>query len=155
MYRVKFVVNMIIIVSLMMTSFSLGVLYTQIKSDNKNQNAYQSKEDIPKLPEHSQEKYIVYKEGYRDNRIELVLFDGCSALMYDGDMINHEGKWLGAFQGKIFNDTKYYLNGNQWIEFESNYGIISENATDIIVCNVNIYNSNGILYNSLLRRGNR
>lgn len=99
---------------------------------------------LPELPKHSQGNYVIYREGYRDNRIELVLFDSVSKGMNGVDMINSELavlNWIDGISvkdGGVFNDVKYYYDAdtNSWVEFESGYGSISNHAASIIKSNL-------------------
>lgn len=91
----------------------------------------------PTLPENGREHYVVYKEGYRDNRIELSMYDGSYVLLWDKDS---DEKRLGASEGDVAyqNDIKYYLDGDKWVEFEQGYNCISNNATAVLETDVKV-----------------
>lgn len=91
----------------------------------------------PTLPENGREHYVVYKEGYRDNRVELAMYDGSYVLLWDKDS---EEKHLGASEGDVAykNDIKYYLDGDKWVEFEQGYNCVSNNATAVLETDVKV-----------------
>lgn len=88
---------------------------------------------IPKLPTSDREDYVIYREGYRDNRVELVFFntEGTHTILWDTSItaINDLGETL-----PINDDVKYYLDEdtNTWVKFEENYNSISNYATMLI-----------------------
>ena len=91
----------------------------------------------PTLPENGREHYVVYKEGYRDDRIELSMYDGSYVLLWDKDS---DEKRLGASEGEAAykNDIKYYLDGEKWVEFEQGYNCVSNNATAVLETDVKV-----------------
>lgn len=100
---------------------------------------------LPKLPENiTQHNYVIYKEAYRDNRIELAVFDSITKDASLNDIVNADSavlEWDSAItlnSGGIFNDVKYYYDKytDSWIEFESGYGSISNSATSILKSNL-------------------
>ena len=92
-------------------------------------------DDYPEMPSGGGKYYAIYREGYRDNRIELVRFNTNIAdptLVWDGAVtVAGEGS-------EILGDRKYYLDeeSNTWVPFEENYGTISNNASMIIKSNI-------------------
>lgn len=88
---------------------------------------------IPKLPTSDREDYVIYREGYRDNRVELVFFntEPLNIILWDTSItaINDLGETL-----PINDDVKYYLDEdtNTWVKFEENYNSISNYATMLI-----------------------
>ncbi len=77
---------------------------------------------------------MIYREGYRNDRIELAVFDTdtADALVYDGKVLGHINP------GGYMNDIKYYLDGDKWIEFERDYERVSNNATEVLECDLEI-----------------
>ncbi len=96
-------------------------------------------DDLPPISNSTRKYYAMYREGYRDNRIEIVFFDveGDTepTLIWDGGInaINPNGENM-----KIINDVKYYLDEDAgvWHQFESDYGAISNYATAFIKSNL-------------------
>ena len=82
-----------------------------------------------KLPEIPKERtnYTVYREGYRNNRIELALYD----TEKDSVLVNESGV-LGV-SGSYKNDVKYYYSGGKWVKFEEGYNRISNNAAAVLI----------------------
>lgn len=87
----------------------------------------------PKRPESGREHYIIYKEGNRDDRVELCEFDTTVATV-----INWNSDMSLVSSGEYSNDIKYYLNGDEWIEFERDYERISNNASSVIESDIDV-----------------
>ena len=85
---------------------------------------------LPEIPDTGRQYYVIYKEGYRDNRIELAVFDADSALTMGTHLLGADG---------YRNDIKYYLDGDKWVKFEQGYERVSNNATEIIDGNIDVY----------------
>ena len=69
----------------------------------------------------------VYREGYRNNRIELVVYD----TEKDSKLINDNG--VLSASGSYNNSVKYFLCCGRWVEFERGYDRISNNATAVLI----------------------
>lgn len=80
---------------------------------------------IPEIPE-TGVKYTVYREGYRNNRIEMSVYNSD----YDFPELGEDGS-LGI-PGVSFNDTKYYFSHGRWVEFERRQNRVSNNASMVI-----------------------
>lgn len=99
--------------------------------------------EYPKFPEKSQTHFIVYKEGYRDSRTEVCFFD----------IKNNDPKQYVVWDKKVelsnnekyTNSSKYYLNNGLWTYFESDYPRISDYATEILMCDLDVYDGQGKL----------
>lgn len=92
----------------------------------------------PKRPESGREHYIIYKEGNRDDRIELCEFDTTVATV-----INWNSDMSLVSSGEYSNDIKYYLDGDEWIEFERGYERISNNASSVIESDIDVKDHTG------------
>ena len=81
---------------------------------------------LPELPETEQKHYTVYREGYRNGRIELAMYDtdGSGELIRNGNELSVNGSYE--------NDVKYYFSCGKWIEFEKGYERISNNALAVL-----------------------
>lgn len=84
---------------------------------------------LPEIPDTGRKYYVIYSEGYRDNRIELATFDADSTLTMNGQILGADG---------YRNDIKYYLDGDKWVEFEQGYERVSNNATEVIDGNIDV-----------------
>lgn len=92
-------------------------------------------DDYPKLPDSVPKYYVIYREGYRDDRVEAVMFDtnvSDPRLIWDG------AATIEGDNSQVLNDKKYYLDEetNSWVFFEENFGTISNNASIIIKANL-------------------
>lgn len=96
-------------------------------------------DDLPMIYNKTRKYYVVYREGYRDNRTEIVFFDiegdAQPTLVWDNGIqaIDQFGNIL-----QITNDVKYYLNDEteSWVQFEAGYGSISNYATGFLKSNL-------------------
>ncbi|MGM9936394.1 MAG: S-layer homology domain-containing protein, partial [Candidatus Ornithomonoglobus sp.] len=80
---------------------------------------------LPAIP--SGGKYCtVYREGYRNGRIELAVYD----TEEDSTLVNDNG--VLSVSGSYTNDVKYYFSGGRWVQFESGYERISNNAKAVL-----------------------
>ncbi|MGN0180795.1 MAG: S-layer homology domain-containing protein [Candidatus Ornithomonoglobus sp.] len=70
--------------------------------------------------------YTVYCEGYRNGRIELAVYD----TEENSKLVNDNG--ILSVSGCYTNDVKYYFCGGRWVQFESGYERISNNAQAVL-----------------------
>lgn len=96
----------------------------------------------PDIPENTREHYLIYTENYRDGRVELALFDlegsGDEKLIWDGG--------IEAADGMTYkNDVKYYLDGDEWVLFESGYERISNSAGAVLQSDLDVIDISGNL----------
>jgi len=82
--------------------------------------------DLPVFPKGGN-RATVYREGYRNNRIELVVYD----TEKDSKLINDNG--VLSVSGSYNNSVKYFLCCGRWVEFERGYDRISNNATAVLI----------------------
>lgn len=93
----------------------------------------------PPLPETDRAHYVIYKEGYRDGRTELAVFDtDADSITYDANI----GEYRLYPDGTYENEIKYYLDGDEWVEFERGYERISNNAWDVMESSLDVVNKN-------------
>ena len=94
---------------------------------------------ISRNAETGREHFIIYKEGYRDNRVELALFDidGEDELLIEGNILSAKN------EAEYKNDVKYYLDGNKWTKFEEGYEHVSNNAAELIESDIDVKNIYG------------
>ena len=92
----------------------------------------------PPLPEMDRAHYVIYKEGYRDGRTELAVFDtDADSITYDAN-INGENRLYP--DGSYENEIKYYLDDDKWVEFERGYERISNNAWEVMESSLDVIN---------------
>ena len=74
---------------------------------------------------------MVYREGYRNGRIELAVFDTeTDSTLLTGE--NGEVYVSGSYE----NDVKYYFSCGRWVEFERGYDKISNKSDGVLVASV-------------------
>ncbi len=118
------------LIPLRFLSESLGYI---VNWDGASQTVYIN--DYPKLPSNNSKYYVIYKEGYRGDRIEAAFFDTDTlnpSLVWDGSIT------LNGTNAAIINDIKYYLDQNTgtWVQFEQGFGTVSNYATAFIKSNL-------------------
>lgn len=93
----------------------------------------------PEIPDTGREHYIIYREGYRDNRVELAQFDidGEDELLIDNNILSSKN------ETEYKNDVKYYLDGDKWIKFEEGYERVSNNAAELIESDIDVKETYG------------
>jgi hypothetical protein len=81
---------------------------------------------LPAIPDGGN-SYTVYREGYRNNRLELAVYDT------ESDSVPVIDNGILSVSGSYKNDKKYYFSLGRWIEFESGYERISNSASAVIL----------------------
>lgn len=101
-------------------------------------NSFENINGYPPFPEVSQKHYVVYREGYRENRIEVAFFDiaddSSQCLLWNQGLVLEDNS-------KYVNDAKYYLDGDTWINFENGYTCVSNHATEVIASDLDVKNT--------------
>ncbi len=88
-------------------------------------------ERLPEIPEDVRQKhYVIYRESYRGNRIELCVYDVSDSS--DQGLLFKDGVITIEDESKYTNDQKYYLSCGRWILFEEDYVRVSNTASEII-----------------------
>ena len=98
--------------------------------------------EIPVLPSVTQKYYVIYREGYRDGRIEVSFFDTSDGSVPELIWNSESGNLELSDNTKYSNDSKWYLDKNTWQAFESGYERPSNNALQIIGSNIKIITKN-------------
>lgn len=94
---------------------------------------------FPVLPKHSQKYYTIYAEGFRNNRVELALYD------VDGEFhLDWKGGLYLSDRKKCINYIHYYLtNDDTWTrDYYDGSEYISDLANDVYLANANVYKQN-------------
>ncbi|MBR0365240.1 MAG: S-layer homology domain-containing protein, partial [Clostridia bacterium] len=81
---------------------------------------------VENVPHKTGESYVLYREGYRNGRIELCVYE----TEPDSAIVN-DFPGVVTVSGSFNNDRKYYLSDSGWVWFESGYSNISNNASVI------------------------
>lgn len=119
-------------------------IYTEKKKEENSQLKFYNEPDYPPYPEGKNQKYyIIFKEKYREDRVEMSIFD--IQKPYEDEYIiwndylelNHHEKMLDCDQ--------FFIENNKWVEFYSDYSRMSDGATEIISSNLDVYDSEGRL----------
>ena len=112
--------------------------------DNGGESDAFSKESIPDYPVDGQDYWIIFKEGYRNNRVEL---STCN-LNYDTQK-NARVIWNknltiqgSEIEGKC---NQYYYNSDRKWKKIGTYGLLTDWATEVIASNLDVYDKNGNL----------
>lgn len=87
---------------------------------------------LPALP-NGTKYYAVYREKFRDGRIELTTFDtsdGSVPKLISGESLTIENESVYT------DDKKYYLSCGEWVPFEKDYIRISNMSGGLIITNV-------------------
>lgn len=100
--------------------------------------------NYPSIDMNGRTNYVIYKEGWRNNRIELALYNTDSS----GPLILRSGWTLGFDDTSLYkDDEKYYLDSssNKWVKFENGYTYVSNHCSEVILSSRDVYDINGNL----------
>jgi|GEM_PF-5973066 len=90
----------------------------------------------------SQKYWVIFKEGFRNDRIEMSTFDtelqeGSFHIIWDGNLLLNNDDGMSRCE-------QFSIVNNQWNK-DREYGILTDWATEIIASNVDIYDGKGNL----------
>lgn len=90
----------------------------------------------------SQKYWVIFKEGFRNDRIEMSTFDtelqeGSFHIIWDGNLLLSNDDGMSRCE-------QFSIVNNQWNK-DREYGILTDWATEIIASNVDIYDGEGNL----------
>lgn len=100
--------------------------------------------NLPSYPESGQRYWVIFKEGYRDERIEMSTFNTDINderepwILWDRNLTVQNSKVIGDYNQYCLNDDK------NWEQIGS-YHLLTDYATAIIASNLNIFDSDGKL----------
>jgi len=100
--------------------------------------------ELPPYPETGQTYWIIFREGFRNEQVEMSTFDISSAgdemvsIIWDCGLRIQNATCEGEY-------NQYYYNENKEWEYMRSYFVLSDWATDVILSNVDIYDANGNL----------
>lgn len=139
----KKVLSVILSLIMVLTLLPLNFIQVNAAEIHSTLGRYWNGKDFPIFPSVSQNHYVIYTEGSRDNRLEMVVFNSTSDnvnIVWDGSLHLNKNE-------NYKDDCKFYYDtsAHKWIEFETNYHRISDNATMAFVSNLDIYR-NGKLF---------
>lgn len=90
-------------------------------------------DDLPPLPENYCTHYVIYTEESRGGRVELSMFNIGESDYYNSDLLIWNNGIIKVVYEELYeNDTKYYLDNGEWVEFESGHSRISDNAGTLL-----------------------
>ena len=98
---------------------------------------------LPPYPEKGHRYWVIFNEGFRNNRLELSSFD------VDENATDLRIVWNGSLKvslssGSSTRVTQFHYAENEWI-YDGEYGILSDRATAVFASNVNVYDNSGNL----------
>lgn len=113
-----------------------------LKSKNSTSTINNSKNNSNIKYPSNQKYWVIFREGFRDSRIEMSTFETNLPLknfhvIWDGNLLLNNDTGMSECK-------QFCLTGNQWEEIGA-YPILTDWATEIIASNVDIYGSNGKL----------
>ena len=101
----------------------------------------------PAFPSNGQQFWIVFREGYRNSRIEM---STCNSLNDPNSLWIKWNRNLTLQGGYVSGQVnQYYLNSNNEWQQIGTYGIFSDYATEVIASNLDVYDGN----NRLIMKG--
>jgi hypothetical protein len=95
--------------------------------------------------EASQKYYVIFAEGYRNDRLELTVFDmiedGTSNhIVWNQNLkLNDHSKFIS---GSV---SQYFASDGAWVKILDGYPVISDYATEVYSSNLDVRDSNGNL----------
>ena len=142
--------SVVILVAFMFTNIVMTPLLTTVNAEENNVEYELDGEtksvSLSQLQEAANrdtknQYWVIFREGYRNSRLEMSSFDA------EGDF---EVVWNGNLTVTSQKDkvTQYYYDSSKFEQIGT-YGILSDNAEEIIASNVDIYdNDNNIVFNA-------
>lgn len=100
--------------------------------------------NLPSYPENGQQYWVIFKEGYRNDRIEMSTFNANLTddtepwILWDRNLTVQNSEVNGDYNQYCLNDY------NNWEQIGS-YHLLTDYATDIIASNLNIFDTDGKL----------
>lgn len=93
----------------------------------------------------SQKYWVIFREGYRGNRIEMSTFDtpleeGTFHIVWNRNLLLSDNTGMSKCE-------QYEILNNSWNKMRD-YRVLSDKATEIIASNVDVYDKNGNLVKS-------
>lgn len=101
----------------------------------------QSLEDFPPINFNGHSDFVIYKEGWRDNRIELALYNSVD----ENAKLILNPNWTLGYENtaNYIDDEKYYIENNEWKLFENRYSYVSNHCTEVLFSSKDIYDADG------------
>lgn len=97
--------------------------------------------DFPKIDLNGHTDFVIYKEGWRNNRIELALFNTKDV---NAHLIMRSGWTLGYDNvNNYLDDEKYYIKDGKWQLFETGYSYVTNHCTEVLFSSKDVYDTNG------------
>ncbi len=97
--------------------------------------------DFPAFDLNGHTDFVIYKEGWRDNRIELALFNSKDK---NAHLVMRQNWTLGYEDtNNYLDDEKYYIENDQWKFFEKGYSYATNHCTEVLLSSRDVYDTNG------------
>ncbi len=108
-----------------------------------NEGSVDGNINFPEYPENGQKYWVIFREGFRNDRIEMTTcdikdFSDASYIEWNGGLTLQQGESNGRYNQYRLNET------NKWEQIGT-YHLFTDNATSIIASNLDIYDSSGNL----------
>lgn len=100
--------------------------------------------NLPRYPENGQKYWVIFKEGYRGERIEMSTFNANINvgkepwILWDRNLTVQDAEVIGDYNQYCLNDDK------NWEQIGS-YHLLTDYATTIIASNLNVFDTDGKL----------
>ena len=96
--------------------------------------------DYPDVNMNGHSDFVIYREEWRNNRIELALYNTTTSQ----PLVYQSGWTLGFSDTSLYmDDEKYYLDteNNRWVKFENGYSYASNHCTGVFVSSRDVASS--------------
>lgn len=122
------------------TVLSLTELFSASPGDGYYYDLNTLPSKMPQYPKSGQKYWVIFNEGYRDNRLEMSTFD------VSGDSSDIKLIWNDSLKvsssGTISDINQYAYTEKEWVNIGC-YHILSDKATKIFASNADVYDNNG------------
>ena len=98
-------------------------------------------DSMPAYPSTGQKYWIIFNEGFRNERLEMSTFDvsgdgSDTKIVWDGNLIGYSST------GVVSSCNQYVYTKNEWVEI-GNYSVLSDLSHRVLAANVDVYDVNG------------
>ena len=133
--------KLILIAVALCVNFSLNMTITVFAETMTitGNNEFNREITFPKYPENGQKYWVIFKEGYRNNRIEMTTCDiknisNTPFIKWNRSLTLQKGECEGRYNQYRLNET------GEWEQIGT-YNLFTDYATSIIASNLDIYDS--------------
>ncbi|MGN0573778.1 MAG: hypothetical protein ACI4IX_07545, partial [Acutalibacteraceae bacterium] len=136
--------SLALVLATLMTIGLLGVKELGIITQASSGELYGISElpdTIPDYPSEGQKYWIIFNEGFRNDRLEMSTFD-VSGDESDVRIIWNVNLRVASSTGTISTINQFSYTTNEW-RMDRTYSILSDKATNVFASNVDVYDSEG------------